>query len=1120
MPIIALPDTTTATTQNTAANLWASALGIPTDRPLALGTPTDAGRYTQYLGTLDKGFQVCVWSGKEADGNTNVWTPQGRYLSLDELKSFGGVFVRPNDVGHTDATFRGSNIAFYEIDDPNIDQRGVIAKLKLFGLIPTAVVFSGSKSLHTYFRFNRTLTANEWQHLNRALCMAVRGDTAINTLSRFMRLPGALRMKDGTWREQALEECNPQAIYSPEEFLNRLKHFCPSLPLDFTPAFWSEYTRRVNKAAVDGGDYSKVDSLLQGGMVGFQAILEAEEQARLRRIEARAHAGYTEETQDEKYRKITEALNSIPQRSPGGGTYALFRNLAWAIASELGDSVALDLLEQHSPSSSCGWNISQVLRSRNGRTGGGIGGVIKAAKLYGSGYTPNRKSPYHHIVNHPPAKATSPLGFITDFITEVAPKSVFLKQLQQNKRAVPKPDKVFSPEQRGNIYADAALRVRVILDTSGTGSGKSYGAGELTPEMFGVRQLIYFSDQHRNPTTATLKDWHDLEARHKGLTREDQADGTPRLRRISDDQQLVDVSPNCSRTELLDSLRAKNIPADLASIACSGCALRPQCASSRGDGYGYLHERGHAFKQPRLRAHFDSMPVDYALDNVAVIWDEFGSTYRSNKEIRVSGEDFAELQAYLVTMDSSFATTLRDIVARIHHTVLNLELGRFGAGHSDILESLGTFNIDALEVDRLLQPDLTFLDPTEVAGVSIADLPASVRRRMSVGGAEKIKALPKQWLGDFLRVVQGEMAGATLRVDHGGLIISLPDPRHSLMLRSVQTIIIQDATITKAEVLALLPWLKPEEIIEVRAKAPKIENVRVVQVADMGRCGKQRGADQDKRIDALLKTWKKSHRDLGAIDYKGSTADGFWWCDTRGVNVWQSRKALALVGTPCPNIASLQARYSAIVGRPVELEEEGLTEFIDGYIQAEFTQAIGRVRANRRPDEEITIYVVSDFDITPLQERLGFVLETVKGSDVTPDAGSKTERAWTRIQLAASGLIEASKKCTLAAVAKKLASISQSRISQLAREYSVGWKGFVQGLKLLLLGETPETVEDKDQTAGFLAMVTAVQDDAVELAQVLVEFTEALGFGAVAHAVQQIPDDQRAYMVARLLQGL
>jgi len=41
---------------------------------------------------------------------------------------------------------------------------------------------------------------------------------------------------------------------------------------------------------------------------------------------------------------------------------------------------------------------------------------------------------------------------------------------------------------------------RYLLDQSATGTGKSFEAGLLEPSLLGVRQLMYVSDQHRNPT--------------------------------------------------------------------------------------------------------------------------------------------------------------------------------------------------------------------------------------------------------------------------------------------------------------------------------------------------------------------------------------------------------------------------------------------------------------------------------------------------------------------------------------------------------------------------------------------------------------------------------------------
>lgn len=156
----------------------------------------------------------------------------------------------------------------------------------------------------------------------------------------------------------------------------------------------------------------------------------------------------------------------------------------------------------------------------------------------------------------------------------------------------------YRPDERLDVWAEVTKQgYKYILDTSATGTGKSFNAGMATPELFGVRQLIYASAEHRNPSTHTLESWADLEARHKGLYR----DEFGKLRRLKNSQPYS-VSPNCGRNEVISALRSKNIPGtDTAELICSNCLYLEPCRV--GKVFGFLHERMTVLKESRLRAH-------------------------------------------------------------------------------------------------------------------------------------------------------------------------------------------------------------------------------------------------------------------------------------------------------------------------------------------------------------------------------------------------------------------------------------------------------------------------------------------------------------------------------------
>ena len=89
---------------------------------------------------------------------------------------------------------------------------------------------------------------------------------------------------------------------------------------------------------------------------------------------------------------VAEALDHIPRRVGDDNTYGYYRNIAWSLKSWLRDlgyseSLAIEMLEAHSPSKACKWNISQVVRSGGERIGAGT--LITYAQQ--QGWRPKKK---------------------------------------------------------------------------------------------------------------------------------------------------------------------------------------------------------------------------------------------------------------------------------------------------------------------------------------------------------------------------------------------------------------------------------------------------------------------------------------------------------------------------------------------------------------------------------------------------------------------------------------------------------------------------------------------------------------------------------------------------------
>jgi hypothetical protein len=612
---------------------------------------------------------------------------------------------------------------------------------------------------------------------------------------------------------------------------------------------------------------------------------------------------------------------------------------------------------------------------------------------------------------------------------------------------------------RHNVWqASAALGYRHILDNSTTGTGKSFDAGLLTPELFDARQVIYVSNDHRNPTTPTLKDWHDLEARHKGLYR----DEFGRLRRVDKGQPYV-VKPNCGRNEAITALRSKNIAgADTAELICTTCPHFEPCRA--GKVFGFLNQRAEALKQPRLRAHPASLPgpEEYDYNHVVIVWEEAGEMIKAHRSIEVKSTDVKDAIAALLDKLPETFDALRPLLITLQRHV-NGEIkqpNKYGWGDAQIRQALPAVDdIDIAAIRNALTPDPSrIINHTQEHDVDAADLPRNVRKMITPGDkatAERINnELVLDWLPDFLDVLLGNTVGS-LRIQYDVLTLTLGDERLAEIANDAQCNIYLDATASPEDIARPLRVTDDKQVLVTQQVTQDANNLEVIQVTTLGRLGLAQRSDYcSERVDAVINQIQaEASGDVAVIDFKRHTASGdgkrHWWVDSRGINDLENCSTLILTGTPCQNLGELAAEFTASYGRapiqgteqvryPVQLNEQSadaqeyfeldasadpeFREFVRRRILAAYHQAIGRLRAHRRLRESLKVYIIADYP-------LDFRVTRLKASDITSAAASKIERVEMSIRAAISQLQATGQKVTQSAIAA-IAGLSQGYISR------------------------------------------------------------------------------------------
>jgi hypothetical protein len=601
----------------------------------------------------------------------------------------------------------------------------------------------------------------------------------------------------------------------------------------------------------------------------------------------------------------------------------------------------------------------------------------------------------------------------------------------------PKPSAGFAPSpldraivteygsgERLDTWARAAKQgFKYILDISQTGSGKSFDAGKATPELFSARQVIYSSDQHRNVTTPTLKAWPDLEARHNGLT----IDANGKTRRAKTGDRLVEPS-NCGRADAIARLREKGISSTDSEIACQTCPLLNACRHGRGDGYGFKHERREVLAQDRLRSHPASLPdpSEYTYANVVQIWEEADANFSTSRKLDVCISDIDAAIVHLSTQAPTLFQQLQPLLTELR-ALLTEKQPKFGYDLRSLRQFLPVAIADDATLRAVLQPILSGLDTideideTEFNGLSskklrqMASLSLMLKRATALKSHEAEKYIQqetlKQWLPEFLDILTRDDRGYAA-IHAGKLKLTLPDWRLRAIAADSKLNICLSATWSQAET-ALVLGCKPDEIFVCRqAEAPDMVKPDIIQIADLGRMGMQRGADRQRRLEALVNHYQSQDPTTQAIDFKKFGANWAWWRDSRGLNDFANVRTLIVVGTPCRNLLDLLAEYTTLTGKVTSTDDSGFKAFVDRLIYADIQQCFGRKMGARCQQGDLIVFV-SDFN-------LGLSTTIVKSADITIEAASKTERVKHGIKQAIASLSGQGKKVTQAAIAKFL----------------------------------------------------------------------------------------------------
>ncbi|MFY7883467.1 MAG: hypothetical protein ACOVOV_01340 [Dolichospermum sp.] len=280
-------------------------------------------------------------------------------------------------------------------------------------------------------------------------------------------------------------------------------------------------------------------------------------------------------------------------------------------------------------------------------------------------------------------------------------------------------------------------------------------------------------------------------------------------------------------------------------------------------------------------------------------------------------------------------------------------------------------------------------------------------------------------------------------------------------------------------------------ILRVVGEDVSYKNLKITVVSGIGKCGHQRFSKgkngklnldsefaEGNRIIKLVETMAEEHRGkfVSLFDRKAFTDSdsktvnpvyqklleqrlihqtAAHFRDSRGINRLTETEVLIRVGRAIANLGELAAQWQAMTGQivnPTDLFGE-YGAWVKRKIVSEDIQEIARLRANRRPNEQLEAISIGDYseeDIEAIANYYtGATIETVDAYDICPEAARKGVQTERGIVEAIWASVQAGIKVTTSQVAE-IVGVSRSRISQVSQTLmGGGFRRLVEVLEML-----------------------------------------------------------------------
>ena len=567
----------------------------------------------------------------------------------------------------------------------------------------------------------------------------------------------------------------------------------------------------------------------------------------------------------------------------------------------------------------------------------------------------------------------------------------------------------------------------VIHDASFMGDGKSHSVPDLT--QIGSKTW-YLSSDHRNPSVKAIEEqFTDLMPRSQlGFYRDE--DGKLKPAQADTPKESLEIEGNCIRTDLFNQLGNMGYnPSEKEgklNPICATCPLSQTCVFQEEL---YRSERKATLSQSLIRGDIQSLTGkehNYSADTIII--DELNQinatkTIASDYNGILHEVDHLRREGDLNPENKHYLSLLLDALHALSKSAESRDEKRFGWTHSAILKAMPQLSDENLAqiIKALETHPIAWRDVFEKANFKEAN---RFGTQVKLNTQAQLERIPPNALIYLLKAIRGDL-GIALRQQEETLIITLDNrSSYSPILNQAGSVIIFDGTATTEKVQRMTGIEKP--ILTIRKKLDRpLKNLKVINVQVAGLKTNHPTDTAIERVKAIVQTIGEApiigHKSM----LESLNINGYWFKDNRGVNNFEGEPILVYVGTPYPNVGTIQDQYFALTGSLDGFDEDYLS-----LVRDEILQGTGRQRVGRYPDREFTLYcLMTDQDLDWLS-HYGATVMTRDAFEVTPEAGTQTQAARFRLLNTVQSVLLTGQKITQAAIAQVI-DISQQAVSKL-----------------------------------------------------------------------------------------